>query len=71
MKLTKTYLYNITVGGFYQFRVFQVVDAHKLVYFIGEPVARSGTKIADKISELHKLLEAQVPLLNKYTERTR
>lgn len=71
MKLTKTYLYNITVGGFYQFRVYQVVDAHKQVYFIGEPVGRGGTKIADQIPELHKLLEAQVPLLNKYTERTR
>lgn len=71
MKLTKTYLYNITVGGFYGFRVYQVVDAHKLVYFIGEPVGRGGTKIADTIPELHKLLEAQVPMLNKYTEKTR
>ena len=66
-KITKTYLYNITVGGFYQFCVFQVVDAHKQVYFIGEPVARGGTKIANTIPELHDLLSAQVPLLNKYT----
>lgn len=71
MKLSKTYLYNICVGGFYQFQVYQVVDAHHQVYFIGEPVARGGTKIADTIPDLHKLLEAQVPLLNKYTEKGR
>lgn len=71
MKLTKTYLYNITVGGWYQFQVFLVVDAHKQRYFIGEPVGRGGTKIADTVPELHKLLEAQVPMLNKYTERAR
>lgn len=71
MKLTKTYLYNITVGGFYAFQVYQVVDAHHQVYFIGEPVARGGTKIADTIPELHDLLSAQVPLLNKYTEKAR
>lgn len=66
MKLTKTYLYNITVGGFYQFRVFQVVDAHKQVYFIGEPVDRGGTKLADTFEELKEKLKAQLPLLNKY-----
>ncbi len=71
MQITKTYLYNITVGGFYSFRVFLVVDAHKQRWFIGEPVARGGTKTADTIPELHDLLSAQVPLLNKYTERTR
>lgn len=71
MQITKTYLYNICVGGFYQFQVYQVVDAHKQRYFIGEPVARGGTKIADTIPELHKLLEAQVPMLNRYAERSK
>lgn len=66
MKLTKTYLYNICVGNFYQFKVFEVVDAHKQTYYIGEPVDRGGTKLANTIEELQKKLEAQVPLLNKY-----
>lgn len=71
MKLTKTYLYNISVGGFYQFKIFEIVDARKQVYYIGEPVARGGTKIADTVEELLEKLKAQVPLLNKYVEQKR
>lgn len=71
MKLTKTYLYNITVGGFYQFKVFKVVDAHYQIYYIGEPVGRGGTKLADTIEELRAKLETEVPLLNKYARETR
>jgi len=71
MKLTKTYLYNITVGGFYQFKVFKVVDAHYQIYYIGEPVGRGGTKLADTIEELRAKLETEVPLLNKYAGKTR
>jgi hypothetical protein len=66
MKLTKTYLYNMYVGNFYQFRVFKVVDAHKQVYYIGDPVARGVTKLADTIEELRKKLESEVYFLNKY-----
>lgn len=66
MKLTKTYLYNICVGNFYQFRVFKVVDAHKQVYYIGDPVARGVTKLADTIEELREKLESEVYFLNKY-----
>ena len=66
MKLTKTYLYNICVGNFYQFKVFEVVDAHYQIYYIGEPVGRGGTKLADTIEELRAKLETEVPLLNKY-----
>lgn len=66
MKLTKTYLYNVCVGNFYQFRVFKVVDAHKQVYYIGDPVARGVTKLADTIEELREKLESEVYFLNKY-----
>lgn len=71
MKLTKDFLYTISVGGFYQFNIYKVTDAAKQVYFIGEPVARGGTKTANTIPELYDLLSAQVPLLNKYAEKTR
>ena len=71
MKLTKTYLYNICVGGFYQFKVFEVVDAHKQVYYIGEPVDRGGTKLADSVEELRKKLESEVPILNSFLRRVR
>lgn len=66
MKLTKTYLYNICVGNFYQFKVFKVVDAHKQIYYIGDPVARGVTKLADTIEELREKLESEVYFLNKY-----
>lgn len=71
MKLTKTYLYNITVGGFYYFNLFKIEDARHYVYYIGEPVDRGGTKLADTIEELRKKLETEVPLLNKYAGETR
>lgn len=71
MKLTKTYLYNITVGEFYGFRLYQVVDAQKNIYYIGEPVDRGATKTADTIKELREKLEAQVPLLNNFLRRVR
>lgn len=71
MKLTKTYLYNVSVGGFYQFKIFEVIDAHKQVYYIGEPVDRGGTKLADTVEDLKKKLEAQVPLLNSFIGRVK
>ena len=71
MKLTKTYLYNISVGEVYQFKIFEVIDAHKQVYYIGEPVDRGGTKIADTVEELQTKLESEVPLLNSFIGRVR
>ena len=69
--ITKTYLYDITVGNFYNFRVYKVTDAHKRVYYIGEPVSHGGTKIADEIEELRKELEKQVEPLNRFLEKTK
>lgn len=71
MRITKEYLYNITVGDFYGFRLYMVTDAHKQVYYIGEHEGHGGTKLADTIEELKKKLDAEVPILNKYLAKTK
>ena len=71
MRITKEYLYNITVGDFYGFRVYKVTDAAKQVWYIGEPVDRGATKLGDTIEELREKLEAEVPILNKYLAKTK
>lgn len=71
MKLIKNYLYNICVGGFYQFKIFQVVDGQKQMYYIGEPVKDGVTNTAEKIEDLRKQLDAQVPLLNSFMRRVK
>lgn len=68
MDITKNHLYNILVGGLYEFQIFEVIDARKQTYYIGTPVKRGGTKTADTIEELRQQLEMQVEPLNKFTE---
>ena len=68
MTITKNHLYNILVGGLYEFRIFEVIDAAKQKYYIGSPVGRGGTKTADTIEELQQKLEMQVEPLNRFTE---
>lgn len=69
--ITKTYLYDIIVGDFYRFKVFEVVDAQKQVYYIGERINYGGTKLADSVEELREKLESEVPILNSFLRRVR
>jgi hypothetical protein len=70
-KATKDFLRTIIVGNFYVFRLFKVTDAAKQVYYIGERTNRGGTVIGDTEEDVVKQLEAQVPILNLYTEKTK
>ncbi len=67
MAITKNHLYNILVGGLYEFRIFEVTDAAKQKYYIGSPVGRGGTKTADTLEELRNKLEMQVEPLNRFS----
>ena len=67
--IIKTYLYDITVGNFYNFHVYKVTDAHKQVYYIGEPVSHGGTKTADTIEKLKKELSKQIEPLKRHLEK--
>jgi hypothetical protein len=70
-KATKEFLRTVIVGNFYMFRLFKVTDAAHQVYYIGERINRGGTVIGDTEQDVIKQLEAQVPILNLYTEKTR
>ena len=70
-KVTKELLRLIIVGDFYQFKLFKVTDAAHQVYYIGGRIDRGGTVIGDTEQDVIKQLEAQVPILNLYSSRTR
>ena len=70
-KATKEFLRTIIVGDFYMFKLFKVTDAAHQVYYIGGRINRGGTVIGDTEQDVIKQLEAQVPILNLYTEKTR
>lgn len=70
-KATKEFLRTIIVGDFYVFRLFKVTDAAKQVYYIGSRTNHGGTVIADTEEEVIKKLEAQVPLINQFLEKTK
>lgn len=70
-KATKEFLRLIIVGDFYQFKLFKVTDAAHQVYYIGERTNRGGTVIGDTEKEVIRQLEAQVPLINQFLEKTR
>lgn len=69
--ITKTYQHTVCFGGFYQWRVFKVVDAGKQVWYIGEPVCHGATKVADTEEELRVKLEEQIEPLNRFLSKTR
>ena len=69
--ITKTYLYDIIVGGFYRFRAFKVEDAGHNVYYIGERTNHGATVLGDSEEEIRSKLEKQVPLINRFLEKTK
>lgn len=70
-KATKEFLRLIIVGDFYQFKLFKVTDAAHQIYYIGERINRGGTVIGDTEEDVQRQLEAQVPLINRFLEKTR
>ena len=70
-KAKKEFLYTIIVGDYYAFRVFRVTDAANQVYYIGSPVGRGGTVLADKEEDIRPQLEKQVPILNSFLARVK
>ena len=71
MRLTKTYLYDIIVGGCYVFKVYRIEDAAHRVYYVGERTNRGGTVLADKEEDIRPQLERQVKWLNEFWAKVR
>lgn len=70
-KVTKEFLRTIIVGDFYTFKLFRVTDAAKQVYYIGERTNRGGTVIGDTEQDVVRQLEAQVPWIKQFLEKTK
>lgn len=68
MGITKNHLYNIIVGDWYEFQIFEIIDARQQKYYMGTPVKRGVTRNADTLEELRQQLEMQVEPLNKFAE---
>ena len=66
MKPSKTYLYDICVGGYYVFKVYRIEDATHQVYYVGERTNHGATVLADKLEDIKPQLERQVPILNDF-----
>lgn len=70
-KVTKEFLRSVCVGGFYYFNLFKIEDAAHQVYYVGERINRGGTVIGDTEQDVVRQLEAQVPLIKQFLEKTR
>lgn len=71
MKLTKTQIDFWCFAGYYQYRIFKVVDAHKQIWYIAEPAIPSATRLADTLEELRAKVEADIPKLIQFGIRVR
>lgn len=71
MKLTKTQVDFWCFESYYQYKIFQVVDGHKQIYYIAEPAIPSATRLADSLEELRKKVEEDIPRLIKFGIRVR
>ena len=71
MKITKTQIDFWCFESYYQYRVFEVVDAHKQKYYIAEPSIPSATRLGDTLEELKAKVEADIPRIIKYGIRNK
>ena len=65
-KIMKEYLYTITLGDFYQWKVYKITDAARHVHYVGERTNHGATVLADKEEDIRPQLEWQVPLINEF-----
>lgn len=71
MKITKTQVDFWCFAGYYQYKIFKVVDAHKQVWYIAEPAIPSATRTADTLEELRAKVAADIPRLIRFRTRVR
>ena len=71
MNVSKTEIDFWCFAGYYQYRIFKVVDGHKQVYYIAEPQIPSATRIADTLDRLKTILEKDVARLIMLKKRER
>ena len=67
----KTFEQQITVGNFYCYNVFKIVDGNWQIYYQAEPIGKGVTRIGETIEELRRILEADVKTLNEFYIKVR
>lgn len=71
MNATKTEIDFWCFAGYYQYRIFKVVDGHKQEYYIAEPQIPSATRIANTLEGLKAILGKDVVRLTMLKKRER
>ena len=71
MNVTKTQIDFWCFEGYFQYRIFEVIDGRKQIYYIAEPAIPSATRIADMLDELKATLEKDVARLVMLKKRER
>lgn len=71
MNISKTEIDFWCFAGYYQYRVFKVIDGHKQVWYIAEPQIPSATRTADTLEELKAKAEKDVARIIMLKKRQR
>lgn len=69
--MTKTFLYNIYLDGFYVWKVYRIEDAAHQVYYVGERTNHGATVLADKEEDIRPQLERQVKWINEFLAKVK
>jgi len=71
MKASKTEIDFWCFAGYFQYRIFEIIDGRKNVFYMAEPKITSATRIADTLEELKVKLQADVNRLTMLKKRER
>ena len=70
-KTKKEYVETYVAGNFYSFQIYRIEDAAHRVFYTAHPVNHGGTRNADTLEEVKRLVDAEVPIINDFLAKTR
>lgn len=71
MNASKTEIDFWCFAGYYQYRIFEIIDGRRNVFYMAEPKIPSATRIADTLEELRVKLRADINRLTMLKNRER
>lgn len=71
MNASKTEIDFWCFAGYFQYRIFEIIDGRKNVFYMAEPKITSATRTADTLEELKVKLQADVNRLTMLKKRER
>lgn len=69
--IKKEFVCSTILGDYYSWNIYKITDAHKQIWYIAEPVNHGATRLGDTLEEVKAKLEADVPILNRFLQKTR